>query len=47
LEYLTNRVEVRDASPRVGNLMAHLRSNITVRVKRTAWSGPGRTALPG
>ena len=29
-------------SPRVGNLMAHLRSNITVRIKRAAlvWARP-------
>jgi choline dehydrogenase-like flavoprotein len=28
-------------SPRVGNLMAHLRSNITVRIKRSAFAGLG------
>src|SRR5213075_635782 len=32
-------------SPRVGNLMAHVRSNITVRIKRTALGLAKATAL--
>lgn len=32
-------------SPRVGNLMAHLRSNITVRIKRTAFGLPAPADL--
>src|SRR5207244_627250 len=32
-------------SPRVGNLMGHLRSNITVRIKRNAFALPPATEL--
>ena len=33
--------DTRFGSPRLGNLMAHLRSNITVRIKRSALGLPG------